>query len=158
MAKVLEGDLLVRKMKVAVVVSRFNDLITERLVGGAVDTFVRHGGREQDVTVIRVPGAVELPLAARQAAGTGTYQAVVCLGCVIRGETSHYDMVVMQAAKGISEVGLSSGVPCIFGVITADTLEQALDRAGGKHGNQGGKAMATAIEMANLLPTIKSGA
>ncbi len=156
MPKVLEGDLVVREMKVALVVSRFNDLITGRLLDGAVDAFVRHGGNADDLTVIRVPGSVELPLAAQQAAATGTFQAVVCLGCVIRGDTSHYDMVVMQAAKGISEVGLKSGVPCIFGVITADTLEQALDRAGVKHGNQGSKAMLTAIEMVNLFPSIAS--
>ena len=148
----LEGDFVVSPdARIAIVVSRFNDFITSKLVGGAVDAFVRHGGSAENLTVAHVPGSVELPIVAKRLAESGDYAAVVCLGCVIRGETSHYDMVVMQAAKGISEVGLQTGVPCIFGVITADTLEQAVDRAGAKHGNNGAKAMMTAIEMASLF-------
>ena len=155
MTKPLEGPLVVEAgSKVGIVVSRFNDFITSRLLDGAVDTYVRHGGHEDDLTVARVPGSVEIPLVAQRLASSDQYRAIVCLGCVIRGETSHYDMVVMQAAKGISEVGLKTGIPCIFGVITADTLEQAVDRAGAKHGNQGAKAMLNAIEMMNLMPQL----
>ena len=150
--KKIEGQLTVRKgAKVGVVVSRFNDFITSRLVDGAVDAYVRHGGDAGDLTVAYVPGSVELPIVAKRMADAGGFDAIVCLGCVIRGDTSHYDMVVMQAAKGISEAGLHTGVPCVFGVITADTLEQAIDRAGVKHGNNGAKAMLTAIEMINLF-------
>ena len=151
MTQVLEGDLIAGDGRVGIVVSRFNDFITSRLLDGAVDCFVRHGGSEDSITIAKVPGSVELPLAAGRMAKAGNVDAVVCLGCVIRGDTSHYDMVVMQTSKGISEVSLETGVPCIFGVITADTLEQAVDRAGAKHGNNGAKAMLTAIEMINLL-------
>lgn len=155
MANKLEGQLVVSDgVRIGIIVSRFNDFITGKLYEGAVDAFVRHGGNAENLTAAYVPGSVEIPLVARQMAASGNYQAVVCLGCVIRGDTSHYDMVVMQVAKGVSEVSLSTGVPCIFGVITADTLEQAVDRAGVKHGNNGAKAMLTAIEMANLLPQL----
>ena len=150
--RTLEGELTVPAgLRVAVVAPRFNDFIVQHLIDGALDTFTRHGGNAGDVTVARVPGSVELPLLARKLAQSGDYASVVCLGCVIRGDTGHYDMVVMQAAKGISEVGLSTGVPCIFGVLTCDSLEQAIDRAGAKAGNSGAKAMLSAIEMANLL-------
>lgn len=155
MASKVEGNLVVAEgTRIGIVVSRFNDLITSKLLSGAEDTFIRHGGSSAELTVAYVPGSVELPLVAKKMASSGAYAAVVCLGCVIRGETSHYDMVVMQAAKGISEVSLATGVPCIFGVITAETLEQAIDRAGAKHGNQGGKAMQSAIEMINLLSNL----
>lgn len=152
MPKVIQGDLVAGgTMKLAIVVSRFNEFITSRLLDAALDTFARHGGKTEQVTVTYVPGSVELALAAGKLAASKKFDAVICLGCVIRGDTSHYDLVVMQAARGISDASLASGVPCIFGVITADNLEQAIDRAGGKHGNQGSKAMLTAIEMANVM-------
>ncbi len=147
----LEGDLLVHDDKIGIVVSRFNDFITTRLLDAAIDTFVRHGGQADHLTVANVPGSFELPVAAMKLAGGGRVGAVVCLGCVVRGATSHYDHVVQQAARGIGQVGIQTGVPTIFGVITADTLEQAIERAGAKQGNQGAKAMLAAIEMVNLL-------
>jgi 6,7-dimethyl-8-ribityllumazine synthase len=151
MPTIYEGDLLAQDLRVGVVVSRFNDFLTSRLLDGAMDAFVRHGGAADGVTVAYVPGSVELPLVASRLAGSGRVQAVVCLGCVIRGATDHYDHVVQQAAKGISEVSLQTGVPVVFGVITADTLDHAIERAGTKQGNYGAKAMLSAIEMANLL-------
>ena len=149
--EVLEGELSVREAKLALVVSRFNEFITERLLTSAIDKWRRLGGDPGDLTVARVPGALELSVTARQLARSGRFEAVICLGCVLRGETDHYDHVVEQTAKGIREVGTQTGVPCIFGVITADTLEQAIHRAGAKMGNAGGNAMLAGIEMANLL-------
>jgi len=149
-----EGDLLARDAKIAIVASRFNDFITSRLLDGAIDTYKRHGGETDRLTIARVPGSMELPLAALRLAKSGKADAVVCLGCVIRGATSHFDHVAGEAAKGIAQVGIQTGVPTIFGVITADTLEQAIERAGSKQGNQGATAMLTAIEMVNLLKQI----
>lgn len=154
MANHLEGNLVLNSqdnVRVGIVVARFNDFITGRLLDAAIDTFARHGGDANNLTIAHVPGSVELPLVAKRMADSGSFDAIICLGCVIRGETSHYDMVVQQAAKGISEVGLASGIPCIFGVLTCDTLEQAINRAGAKAGNNGGKSMLAAIEMINLL-------
>ncbi len=151
----IEGDLLPGDARFAIVVSRFNDFITGRLLDGAIDIHTRHGGNPDLVTVVRVPGSLELAVTAQALAKSGKYQAVICLGCVIRGETDHYDHVAREAAKGISQAGVGTGVPVIFGVITADTLEQAIDRAGAKQGNQGAKAMLTAIEMANVMKKIR---
>lgn len=140
--------------RIAIVVARFNEFITEHLLRGAVDAWARLGGDPEAVTVARVPGSFELPVTAKRLAESGRYAAVVCLGCVIRGETSHYDAVVEQTAKGVREVGTATGVPCIFGVLTCDTLDQAIHRAGAKMGNAGGSAMFAAAEMANLMQAI----
>jgi 6,7-dimethyl-8-ribityllumazine synthase len=150
----LEGDLLANNAKIAIVVSRFNHFITSRLLDGAVDTYTRHGGDRENLTIAHVPGSFELPLAALKLAQTGRFDAAVCLGCVIRGATTHYDHVAAHATKGIGQVGLQTGVPTILGVITANTLEQAIERAGSKMGNLGANAMLAAIEMANLLKQV----
>ena len=147
----LDGDLIATDLSIAIVVSRFNEFIAERLFEGAVDAFVRHGGDRERLTISRVPGAFELPLIAKRLAQSGRYDAVVCLGAVIRGATSHYDYVCSNTASGIASAGLDMGVPVSFGVLTTDTLEQAIERAGSKAGNQGRHAMASAIEMARLL-------
>ncbi len=155
MAKTFEGNLSGQGLSLAIVVSRFNRLVTERLLAGAEDAMARHGVDRERVDVAWVPGSVELPLVARRLAGRGRYDAIICLGAVIRGETPHFDYVASQAAAGISRVALDSGVPTIFGVITAETLAQALERAGGKAGNKGYDAVVTAIETANLLEQIE---
>ncbi|MGA1598546.1 MAG: 6,7-dimethyl-8-ribityllumazine synthase [bacterium] len=152
--KHLEGDLVATDLRVALVVARFNEFICERLLEGALDALVRHGGSRDLATVAHVPGAFELPLVAKKLAATGSYDAVICLGAVIRGATSHYDYVCGSAASGISAAGLDTGVPVIFGVLTTDTIEQAIERAGTKAGNQGRNAMVTGIEMARLLQKI----
>jgi len=154
-AKTFESRISGQGLSLAIVVSRFNRLVTERLLAGAHDAVARHGVDQEKVDVAWVPGAMELPLAARRLAERGRYDAIVCLGAVIRGETPHFDYVAGQAAAGISRVALDTGVPTIFGVITANTLEQALDRAGGKAGNKGYDAVVTAIEMANLLEQVE---
>ena len=153
--KTHEGHLDARDLKFAIVVSRFNELITEPLLQGAQSTLRRHGGDENAIEVARVPGAFEMPLVAQTLAQSGRFDAVICLGCVIRGATSHYDYVCSQAASGVLNAGLSSGVPVIFGVLTTENLEQAFERAGSKAGNKGGEAMMAAIEMANLMRQIK---
>ena len=155
MPQTLEGELLAGDAKIAIVVARFNEFITKHLLDSAVTTWNQLGGNPDNLTVAWVPGSFELPVTAKLLAETGQYQAVICLGCVIRGETDHYDHVVEQTAKGIREVGTTTGVPCLFGVITCENLEQAIHRAGAKLGNQGGKAMMSAIEMANLIKKIK---
>lgn len=155
MAKTFEGNLSGQGLSLAIVVSRFNRLVTERLLAGAHDALARHSVDQEKVDVAWVPGSLELPLAARRLAERGRYDAIVCLGAVIRGETPHFDYVASQAAAGISRVALDTGVPTIFGVITANTLEQALERAGGKAGNKGYDAVVTAIEMANLLEQVE---
>ena len=152
--KEFSGDLIAQGLKFAFVVARFNELIGERLLEGALDTFQRHGGNPDDVVVIRVPGAYEIPLAAKKIAGKGLYDAVICLGAVIRGETPHFDYVAANAASGISTVSLESGIPISFGILTTDTIEQAIERSGTKSGNQGRNATLTAIEMASLLEKI----
>ncbi|MEE3121835.1 MAG: 6,7-dimethyl-8-ribityllumazine synthase [SAR324 cluster bacterium] len=152
--KEISGDLVAQGLKFAFVVARFNELIGERLLEGALDTFQRHGGNPDDVVVIRVPGAYEIPLAAKKIAGKGHYDAVICLGAVIRGETPHFDYVAANAASGISTVSLESGIPISFGILTTDTIEQAIERSGTKSGNQGRNATLTAIEMASLLGKI----
>ncbi len=139
------------EQRFVLVVSRFNSFITEQLVGGAKDTFSRLGGKEEQLSIAYVPGSMELPLVAKKLADSGKYAAVICLGAVIRGQTPHFDYVASEAAKGIAQTSLQTGVPVIFGVVTADTLEQAIDRAGVKAGNKGADAMVTGIEMANLM-------
>lgn len=142
--------------KIGIAVSRFNELVTEPLLQGALGALERHGGSLDQVEVVRVPGAFELPVVAKALAETDRFSAIICLGCVIRGATSHYDYVCGQAASGIQSVALQSGLPVIFGVLTTDTLEQALERAGSKGGNKGAEAMAAALEMIDLLRRIKS--
>ena len=148
--KTIEGKLIASKMKIGVVASRFNEFITGKLLGGAEDAFVRHGGNADDLTVAWVPGAFEIPLVAQKMAQSGQYDAVVCLGAVIRGNTPHFDMVANESVKGIAQAGLQNGIPVIYGVLTTDTIEQAIERAGTKAGNKGFDAMTAAIEMANL--------
>ena len=150
-----EGRLVVPDRKIGIVVSRFNELITSRLLEGALWSFARHGGDEKHLEIARVPGAYELPIAALKMAQTQRFAAIICLGCVIRGATSHYDYVCGPAASGIASVALQTGVPTMFGVLTVDTLEQALDRAGAKVGNKGSEAMEAALEMVDLLVQIE---
>ena len=138
----------------ALVVARFNEFITDKLVDGATDALTRHGADPDKITQVRTPGSFEIPLTAMKLAKSGRYDAIICLGCVIRGQTPHFDYVAAEVSKGIAQVSLQSGLPVTFGVITADTLEQAIDRAGGKSGNKGADAAMAAIEMANLLKAI----
>lgn len=152
--KTLEGKLLAEGQRVGIVAARFNEFITSKLLGGARDAFLRHGGDEQQLEVAWVPGAFEVPLVAKKMAESGRYDAVVCLGAVIRGATPHFDMVANEATKGVANVGLQTGVPVIFGILTTDSIEQAVERAGTKAGNKGFDAMTTAIEMVNLLKQI----
>ncbi len=154
---VLEGDLRADGLAFGVVVSRFNDVVTRRLLDGAEDAFRRHGALASDVDVAWVPGAVEIPLVAKRMADSGRYAAVVTLGAVVRGATSHYDQVCAMVASGVARASLDSGVPVIFGVVTTDTMEQAIDRAGGKVGNKGFEAAVGAIEMASLLQRLPTG-
>lgn len=147
---VIEGQLLAGPDRVAIVVSRFNELITERLLAGAIDTCRRHGLAEDRLTIVRVPGAFELPLAARRLAHSGQFTAVICLGAVIQGATTHHEYINQQVAAAIMEAGISSNLPVTFGVLTCQSMEQALDRAGGKAGNKGVEAALAAIEMASL--------
>lgn len=148
---ILEGQLVAKDIKVGIVASRFNHFFVEKLVDGARDGLVRHGVQDEDITLAWVPGAFELPFTADHMAQSGHYDAVICLGSVIRGSTSHYDYVCNEAAKGIAQVGLKQGVPVIFGVITTENIEQAIERAGSKAGNKGYDAALSAIEMVNLI-------
>ncbi|MFV8829381.1 6,7-dimethyl-8-ribityllumazine synthase [Alkalihalobacterium sp. APHAB7] len=150
MGKVFEGNLVGSGLKVGIVVGRFNEFITSKLLGGAEDALKRHGVSEEDVDIAWVPGAFEIPLAAKKMAETNKYDAVITLGTVIRGATPHFDFVCNEAAKGVSSLSLQTGIPVIFGVLTTDTIEQAIERAGTKAGNKGWEAAAAAIEMANL--------
>lgn len=154
MAKEISAKLEAGKHRFALVVARFNDFITSKLVDGAIDALVRHGAERDDITIVRVPGSFELPLVAKKLAGSGAYAAVICLGCLIRGQTPHFEYIASECAKGIAQVGLETGVPVTFGVITADSLEQAIDRAGTKAGNKGADAALAAVEMANLLAAL----
>ncbi len=154
MANVIEGRLTADGRRFAVVATRFNDLIVDRLVAGAIDTLVRHGASESDVQVIKCPGSFELPQVAKLAAGSGRFDAVIALGCLIRGGTPHFDHICAWTTRGIGDAGLSTGVPVTFGVLTCDNLEQALERAGAKMGNKGVEAALAAIEMADLLPRL----
>ena len=151
MPQELHGQLAVDGQRFAIVVSRFNEFITAKLLAGAIDALRRHGCAEDAITCVHVPGAFELPFIAKKLAESGSYDAVICLGCVIRGKTPHFEYVAGQSARGIAEVGLSTGVPTTFGVITADTLEQSVERAGAKSSNKGVDAALCAIELTNLL-------
>jgi 6,7-dimethyl-8-ribityllumazine synthase len=155
MKTVFEGKLNSGKMHIAIVAARFNELITSKLIGGAEDCFIRHGGDEQKLTLTWVPGAYEIPMAAQKLAATKKYDAIVCVGAVIRGATAHFDFVASEVTKGIASVSLESGIPVIFGVLTTDTIEQAIERAGTKSGNKGWDSMQAAIEMVNLFKEIK---
>lgn len=151
----IQPKLLPGNHQVAIVLGRFNEFIGKQLLEGAKDAWRMVGGQDENLTLVHAPGAFEMPVVARNLADTKKYAAIVCLGCVIRGETSHYDHVVGESAKGIKDVNVLTGVPCIFGVLTCDTLEQAIHRAGAKLGNQGRYAMLAGIEMANLVEKIK---
>ncbi|WP_456402196.1 6,7-dimethyl-8-ribityllumazine synthase [Persephonella sp.] len=153
--KEVNGNLSAEGLKFAIVVGRFNDLITGKLLDGAVDCIVRHGGVEKDITVVRVPGSFEIPLTAKLLAKTGKYDAVICLGAVIRGATPHFEYVASEVTKGIALSSLETEVPISYGILTTDTLEQAVERAGTKMGNKGFDAALSAIEMANLIKEIK---
>lgn len=156
MPKVYEGHLIGTDLKMGIVVSRFNEFITSKLLGGALDALKRHGVADEDVDVVWVPGAYEIPLIAKKLAESGRYDAVICLGAVIRGATPHFEYVASESAKGIAHVGFQTGVPTIYGVITTETIEQAIERAGTKAGNKGVDAAVTAIEMANLYKQLDS--
>ena len=151
---VFEGKLVSENVKVGIVASRFNEFITSKLIAGAMDGLLRHNVREEDVDIAWVPGAFEEPLVAQRMARSGHYDAVICLGAVIRGATSHYDLVCNEVAKGIAQVNLQTGVPVTFGVVTTENIEQAIERAGTKAGNKGADAAIAALELANLLPEL----
>ena len=153
---VLEGKLVAEGMKIGIVCARFNEFITSKLLGGAMDALVRHGVADSDVDVAWVPGAFEIPLAAQKMAATGKYDAILCLGAVIKGSTSHYDYVCAEVSKGIATVSLSSGLPVLFGVLTTDNIEQAIERAGTKAGNKGYDCALSAIEMAQLIKEVEA--
>ena len=153
--KVLEGKLVATKGKFAIVGSRFNEFIVSKLISGAEDTLVRHGVDTDDITLVWVPGAFEIPLAAQKLAQSGKYDAVICLGAVIRGSTSHYDYVCSEVSKGVATVALNSDIPVMFGVLTTDTIEQAIERAGTKAGNKGADCAEGAIEMVNLIRALE---
>ncbi|MFA5805698.1 MAG: 6,7-dimethyl-8-ribityllumazine synthase [Melioribacteraceae bacterium] len=154
MARMIEGQLNAEGKKFGIVVSRFNEMISKSLLSGAFDCLSRHGANEDEITVAFVPGSFEIPLAAKKMAESKKYDAIICLGAVIRGATPHFDYVAAEVSKGIASVSMDSGVPVIFGIITSDTIEQALERAGTKSGNKGWDAALSAIEMADLIKKI----
>lgn len=154
MANIIEGNITAEGLRFAIVASRFNEFITSKLLEGALDMLRRHGAAEDAVDVVWVPGAFEIPLAAKKLAASGKYDAVICVGAVIRGATSHYDYVCSEVSKGVAQAGLSTGVPVIFGVVTTENIEQAVERAGTKAGNKGADGAMAAMEMANLLKKI----
>ena len=154
----IEGELTARGLRLGFVVARFNSFISERLLAGALDAVERSGGKHLECDVVWVPGSREIPSTAKEMGNSGVYDSIVCLGAVIRGETTHYEYVAQEASKGIAHAGLETGVPTIFGVLTCDTLEQAINRAGAKGGNKGFESAMAAIEMANLLKEIRSEA
>lgn len=152
---ILEGNLISKEAKIGIVVSRFNEFITGKLLSGAVDTLLRHGVDDENISVAWVPGAFEIPLISKKMAETGKYDAIICLGAIIRGSTSHYELVCNEAAKGVAQVSLETGVPVLFGIITTENIEQAIERAGSKAGNKGSECAEGAIEMINLCKRIK---
>jgi 6,7-dimethyl-8-ribityllumazine synthase len=154
MPNVYEGKITGEGKKFGVIVGRFNDFISDRLLGGALDALVRHGTKDENIDIVKVPGSFEIPLLAKKLAQKKKYDAIICLGAVIRGSTPHFEYVSAEASKGIALVSLESGIPVIFGVITTDTLEQAIERAGSKSGNKGWTAAVAAMEMANLLESL----
>ncbi|MCD4813372.1 6,7-dimethyl-8-ribityllumazine synthase [bacterium] len=153
--KVHEGKLIVKGKKFFIIVSRFNEFISQKLLGGAKDALTRHGATEENIEMAWVPGAFEIPYLAKKVAETGNYDAIICLGAVIRGNTPHFDFVASESAKGVAQVALSTNVPVIYGILTTDTIEQAVERAGTKSGNKGFDAAVSAIEMVNLYEEIK---
>lgn len=153
--KIFKGNLIAQGLKFGIVVSRFNELVTSKLLDGAIDCLKRHGANDEDIEIFYSPGSFEIPLIAKKIAQTGKYNAVICLGAIIRGETPHFDYIASEVSKGISQVQLETGIPIAFGVITTDDVEQALNRSGMKNGNKGWDAALTAIEMANLINQIK---
>ena len=155
MIKTIEGNLIAKGKKFVLVAGRFNDFITKQLIDGCLDTLTRHGADKEKIELVYVPGAFEIPLIAQKLARTKGFDAVICLGAVIRGSTPHFDYVASEVSKGVAQVSLDTGIPVIFGVITADTIEQAIERAGTKDGNKGKDAAISAIEMANLVQQIK---
>jgi 6,7-dimethyl-8-ribityllumazine synthase len=157
MPNIIEAGLIAKGKRFGIIASRFNDFITDRLVGGAVDALTRSGAKDPDIDVVKVPGAFEIPMVARRMATSKKYHAVVCLGAVIRGATPHFDYVCAEASKGIAQVSMETQVPVIFGILTTDTIEQAIERAGTKAGNKGWSAAMAAVEMANLMETVNKG-
>jgi 6,7-dimethyl-8-ribityllumazine synthase len=155
MPNIVEANLIAKGKKFAIVVSRFNDFITDKLVGGAVDALVRSGTLDKDIDVVKVPGAFEIPLLAQKLATKKRYDAIICLGAVIRGATPHFDYISAEVSKGVAAAGMQSSMPIIFGVLTTDTLEQAIERAGSKAGNKGWDAALAAVEMANLMGAVE---
>lgn len=151
MPNIIQGDLSARGLKLAIIASRFNDFITSRLIDGAMDALLRHGVADSDIDIIKVPGSFEIPPVARTIARSGKYNAIICLGAVIRGATPHFEYVSAEVSKGVAAVSMETGMPVIFGVLTTDTIEQAIERAGTKSGNKGWEAALSAIEMANLM-------
>jgi 6,7-dimethyl-8-ribityllumazine synthase len=149
--KIIEGELQAKGLKFGIVISRFNDFITGKLLDGAIDALLRHGAREDDIDIVKVPGSFEIPMVAKKMALKGAYNAIICLGTVIRGATPHFEYIAAEVSKGIASASMETGVPVAFGIITSDTIEQAVERAGTKSGNKGWDAAITAIEMAQLL-------
>jgi 6,7-dimethyl-8-ribityllumazine synthase len=155
MARVIEGKLWGEGLRFGIVLSRFNGFITERLLDGAMDALVRHGVRDEDIDVLRVPGAFEIPVATKRLATLNRYHGIICLGAVIRGATPHFDYIAGQVSSGIAGIAVETGVPCLFGILTTDTIEQAVERAGTKMGNKGWEAALSAVEMANVLAQLQ---
>lgn len=155
MVRIIEGQLISKGKKYAIVASRFNDFITKDLLSGCIDTLKRHGVKENEVVVSWVPGSFEIPVVAMRLAKSKSFDSVICLGTVVRGATPHFDYIASEVTKGISQISLTTGIPTIFGIITADTIEQAIERAGAKEGNKGRDAALSAIEMVNLLGQVK---
>lgn len=155
MPKIIEAGLQAKGKKFGIIASRFNDFITSRLIEGALDALIRSGAEDKDITLLKVPGAFEIPLAAQKMAKQGKYDALICLGAVIRGATTHYDYVCAEVSKGIASVSLDSGIPVMFGILTTETIEQAIERAGTKAGNKGFDVALGAVEMANLADSLK---
>ncbi|CUS80477.1 6,7-dimethyl-8-ribityllumazine synthase [Candidatus Kryptonium thompsonii] len=153
--KIFKGNLIAQGLKFGIIVSRFNELVTSKLLDGAIDCLKRHGTNDEDIEIFYSPGSFEIPLIAKKLAQTGKYNAVICLGAIIRGETPHFDYIASEVSKGIAQVQLETGIPIAFGIITTDDVEQALNRSGMKNGNKGWDAALTAIEMANLINQIK---
>jgi 6,7-dimethyl-8-ribityllumazine synthase len=156
MAETIQGQLRAEGKNFGLVVSRFNEFITSKLLAGAIDAIVRHGGSEENITIVWVPGSWEIPVTAGHMAQSGRYDAVICLGAVIRGSTGHYDFVAAEVSKGVAKVGLDTGMPVVFGVLTCDTIEQAVERAGTKLGNSGFKAAETAMEMIDVVAQVSA--
>jgi 6,7-dimethyl-8-ribityllumazine synthase len=155
MPKEFEGMFSAEGFRFAIIVARWNDIITSKLLGGAIDAIIRTGGSDENITVVRVPGSFEIPSAAKKVAKTGQYDAIICLGCVIRGATPHFEYVAGEASKGIARLGLDLDIPVTFGIVTTDNLEQALERAGSKAGNKGWEAAMAAVEMASLFKAME---